>query len=45
MMVMIPAFPQRIKFEAKEGMYFIEQIGEPGQEIFYRVLVKKLKDD
>ena len=45
MMVMMPAFPQRIKFEAKEGMQMIEQIGGPGQEIFYQVLVKKLKDE
>ena len=45
MMSMMPAFPHRVKFEAKEGMQFIEQIGGPGQEIFYQVLVKKLKDD
>ncbi len=45
MMVMMPAFPQRVKFEAKEGMQSIEQIGGPGQEIFYQVLVKKLKYD
>lgn len=45
MMVMMPAFPQRVKFEAKEGMQLIEQIGGPGQEIFYQALVKKLKED
>jgi hypothetical protein len=42
---MLPAFPQRVKFEAKEGMQFIEQIGGPGQEIFYQALVKKLADE
>ena len=45
MIFMIPAYPQVIKFEAKEGLQFIEQIGGPGQDIFYQVLVRRLKDD
>jgi hypothetical protein len=45
MMVMMPAFPQRVRFEAKEGLQYVEQIGGPGQEIFYQVYVKKIKDD
>ena len=45
MLAMVPAYPMRIKFEAKEGMQFIEQIGGPGQQLFYQVLVRQLKED
>ncbi len=45
MMFMLPAYPQLVKFEAKEGIQFIEQVGGPGQGMFYQVLVRKLKDD
>ena len=43
LMAMMPAFPQRIKFEAKEGEQVIEEINQQG--IFYKVTVKQLKED
>lgn len=44
-MALIPAFPQRIRFEAKEGEQIIYKIGEEGSDLFVRFTVKQLKDD
>jgi hypothetical protein len=38
-------FPQRIRFEAKEGEQIIYKIGEEGSALFVRFTVKQLKDD
>jgi len=40
----IPAFPQSIKFEAKEGEQTILKLGEEGGQIYARFTVKQLKD-
>ncbi len=42
---MIAAFPQQIKFEAKEEEQTILQIGEAGSEIFTKFTVKQIKED
>jgi hypothetical protein len=41
----IPAYPQSIKFEAKEEEQTILKLGEEGGDIFLRITVKRLKDD
>ncbi len=40
---MLPAFPQQIKFEAKEGERVIQEISQGG--ISYKVTVKKITED
>jgi hypothetical protein len=45
MVRMLPALPQVIKFEAKEGEQTILEIGKEGGEIFTKFTVKQLKDD
>lgn len=42
---MLPAFPQQIKFEAKEGEQNILKIGEAHSPMFLKITVKKLTDD
>jgi hypothetical protein len=41
----VPAFPQHIKFEAKEEEQVILKIGEEGSEIYTKFTVKQLPDD
>jgi hypothetical protein len=41
----IPAFPQSIKFEAKDGEQTILQFGEEGGKIYARFTVTKLKEE
>jgi hypothetical protein len=41
----IPAYPQSIKFEAKEGEQTILKLGEEGGPIYVKFTVKQLKDD
>jgi hypothetical protein len=45
MMFSIPAFPQLVKFEAKEGEQTILKIGEEGGELFLKITVKQIKED
>ncbi|MEP6712806.1 MAG: hypothetical protein ABJA37_10340, partial [Ferruginibacter sp.] len=41
----IPAFPQSIKFEAKEGEQTILKMGEEGGKIYAKFTVRQIKDD
>ncbi len=41
----MPAFPQFIKFEAKEGEQTILEHGKPGSELYAKFTVKQLKED
>ena len=43
MFAMMPAFPQRIKFEAKEGEQVITEMNESG--IYLKITVKQLKEE
>ncbi len=45
MMVMMPAFPHHIKFEAKEGEQTILLIGKEGSEMYVKYTVKQIKDE
>jgi hypothetical protein len=40
----IPAYPQSIKFEAKEEEQTVLKLGEEGDQIFLRITVKQVKD-
>ncbi|MEO5562015.1 MAG: hypothetical protein ABIR18_01245, partial [Chitinophagaceae bacterium] len=40
----LPAFPQQVKFEAKEEEQTILKIGNDGDEIFVKFTVKQLDD-
>jgi hypothetical protein len=42
---MMPAFPQQIKFEAKEGEQTILQLGEKSDPIFVNFTVRQVKTD
>ena len=42
-LAMMPAFPQSLKFEAKEGEQTIEEMNTGG--IYYKVTVKQIKED
>ena len=41
----LPAFPQIIKFEAKEGEQTILEHGQPGGQLYAKFTVKQLKED
>ena len=41
----MPAFPQFIKFEAKEGEQTIMEHGKPGTELYAKFTVKQIKED
>lgn len=41
----IPAFPMYIKFTAKEGEQTLQQIGEPGGELFLKITARKINDE
>ena len=41
---MLPAFPQRIKFELKEGEQ-TQIIGDEGSDIFLKYTIKQLKEE
>lgn len=41
----IPALPIYIKFIAKEGEQVIEERGKPGDEIYYKIWVRQVKED
>jgi hypothetical protein len=41
----LPAFPQYIKFEAKEGEQTILVHGQPGGQLYARFTVKQIKED
>ena len=41
----IPAYPQSVKFEAKEEEQTILKLGEEGGHIYLRITVKQVKDD
>ena len=42
---MIPAYPQYIKFEAKEGEQIILEQGKPGEPIYIKITVTQLKEE
>lgn len=41
----LPAFPQQIKFETKEGEQVILEHGKPGSELYARFTVKQIQED
>ena len=41
----LPAFPQQIKFEAKESEQVILEYGKPGSELYAKFTVKQLKEE
>lgn len=45
MMFSMPAFPQLVKFEAKEGEHTILKMGQEGSELFLKFTVKQIKDE
>jgi hypothetical protein len=45
MMVMMPAFPQHIKFEAKEEEQTVLLIGKEGREMYVKYTVKQIKEE
>jgi hypothetical protein len=40
-----PAIPQYLKFLAKEGEQIIMEMGKPGDEIYYKIWVRKIEED
>jgi hypothetical protein len=41
----VPAMPVYIKFIAKEGEQVIEERGKPGDELYYKIWVRQVKQD
>ena len=44
-MLAIPALPMYLKFMAKDGEQIIATQGSPGSELYYKIWVRKLKED
>jgi hypothetical protein len=45
MALRIPAFPQQLTFEAKEGEQIIQKIGEEGGPMFVIITAKQIKEE